>query len=84
MVCLSTNPMHFRRDFSHSWIRRDHASNSSTNSILDLALKDDTKPYSYYGPAIERPRSNFNPYQDVLLGDIVLCWPSYNNPSQCG
>jgi hypothetical protein len=44
-----------------------------------LTPEDDPEPYPFCGPAKERPRPNFNPYRDVLLGDFVLCRPSHNN-----
>ena len=37
--------------------------------------EDDPEPYPYYGPAKARPKPYYNPYQDVLLGDFVLCRP---------
>jgi hypothetical protein len=45
----------------------------------DLTPEDDPEPYPFCGSAKERPRSNFNPYRDVLLGGFVLCHPSHNN-----
>ena len=41
--------------------------------------EDDPEPYPFCGPAKDRPRPNFNPYRDVLLGDFILCRPSHNN-----
>jgi hypothetical protein len=67
---------------SSDW-KRDHArscsiENDPTHST-DLAPEDDSEPYPLCGPAKKRPRPNFNPYHDVLLGDFVLCRPSHNN-----
>ena len=41
----------------------------------DTTPKDDPEPYPYCGPTKVRPKPCFNPYQDVLLGDFVLCRP---------
>jgi hypothetical protein len=62
--------------------RRDHARRSSTDNgpySADNSPEDDPEPYPFCGPAKDRPRPNFNPYRDVLLGDFVLCRPSHNN-----
>ena len=37
--------------------------------------EDDPEPYPYCDSAKARPKPSFNPYQDVLLGDFVLCRP---------
>ena len=59
--------------------QRDHANIMSSNVGLDVSLdinpEDDPKPYSYCDPAKSRPKPDFNPYRDVLLGDFVLCRP---------
>ena len=59
--------------------QRDHACNMSSGVGLDITPdttpEDDPEPYPYCGPAKSRPRPHFNPYQDVLLGDFVLCRP---------
>jgi hypothetical protein len=60
--------------------RRDHARRSSTDNgpySADNSPEDDPEPYPFCGPAKDRPRPNFNPYRDVLLGDFVLCRPSH-------
>jgi hypothetical protein len=63
--------------------RRDHARRCSTENgpaySADNSPEDDPEPYPFCGPAKDRPRPNFNPYRDVLLGDFVLCRPSHNN-----
>jgi hypothetical protein len=63
--------------------KRDHARSSSINNghvySLDLTVEDDLEPYLYCGPAKKRPRPNFNPYRNVLLGDFVFFCPSHNN-----
>jgi hypothetical protein len=63
--------------------RRDHAWICSTENgpayLADNTPEDDPEPYPFCGPAKDRPRPNFNPYRDVLLGDFVLCRPSHNN-----
>ena len=41
----------------------------------DTTPKDDPKPYPYCGPTKLQPKPHFNPYQDVLFGDFVLCCP---------
>ena len=41
----------------------------------DTTPEDDLEPYPYCGPAKAQPKSYFNPYRDVLLGDFVLCRP---------
>jgi hypothetical protein len=48
-------------------------------ALCGLDTEDDPEPYPFYSPAKERPRPNFNPYRDVLLGDFVLSRPSHNN-----
>ena len=61
--------------------QRDHAYSMSfgigPDVSLNTILEDDLKPYPYCGHAKARPKPYFNPYQDVLLGDFVLCRP-YN------
>jgi hypothetical protein len=47
--------------------------------LADNTPEDDPKPYPFCGPAKDRPRPNFNPYRDVLLGDFFMCRPSHNN-----
>jgi hypothetical protein len=47
--------------------------------LADNTPEDDPEPYLFCSPAKDRPRPNFNPYHDVLLGDFVLCRPSHNN-----
>ena len=42
---------------------------------LDTILKDAPEPYPYCGPTKSQPKPHFNSYQDVLLGDFVLCRP---------
>jgi hypothetical protein len=63
--------------------RRDHARRSSTENgpaySADNSPEDDPEPYPFCGPAKDKPRPNFNPYCDVLLGDFILCRPSHNN-----
>ena len=49
----------------------------STSGILRLTLEDDPEPFPFCRPAKERPRPNFNPFKDILLGDFVLCRPSF-------
>ena len=45
----------------------------------NLTPEDDPEPYPFCDSAKERPRPNFNPYHDILLGDFVLYCPSHNN-----
>jgi hypothetical protein len=81
---LSSQPDKLQEGF---WLipdwRRDHARSCSSENgpthSADLTPEDDPEPYLLCGPAKERPRPNFNPYRDVLLGDFVLCCPSHNN-----
>ena len=57
--------------------QHDHTCSMSSGFGLDVS--PDTNPevdpetYPYCGLAKSRPRPRFNPYQDVLLGDFVLC-----------
>ena len=57
--------------------QRDHACSMSSGVGLDVssdtAPQDDPEPYPYCGPAKLRPKPCFNPYQDVLLRNFVLC-----------
>ena len=59
--------------------QRDHACNISLGVGLDVTsdttLEDDPEPYPYCGPTKLLPRPHFNPYQDVLFGDFMLCRP---------
>jgi hypothetical protein len=52
--------------------RRDHAQSCSTENgpayLADNTLEDDPEPYPFCDPAKDKPRPNFNPYRDVLLG----------------
>ena len=41
----------------------------------DTTPEDDLEPYPYCGLAKARSKPCFNPYQDVLLRDFVLCRP---------
>ena len=63
--------------------RRNHAWNCSTKIglayLADNTPKDNPEPYKFCSSAKDRPRSNFNPYRDILLGDFVMCRPSHNN-----
>ena len=49
----------------------------SSGMVLDVSLEitpeDDPESYLYCGLAKSRPKPRFNPYQDVHLGDFVLC-----------
>ena len=57
----------------------DHACSMSSSVGLDVTpdttLEDDPEPYPFCGLAKSRPKPHFNPYQDVLFGDFVLCHP---------
>jgi hypothetical protein len=63
--------------------QQDHAASSqastSTSGIPGMTPEDDLESFPFYGPAKERPRPNFNPFRDVLLGDFVLCRPSHKH-----
>jgi hypothetical protein len=82
-----TLPTHSNALHEGFWLisnwRRDHTNNSSKdpipNYVPDLTPEDDPESYPYCDHAKERPKSNFNPYWDVLLGNFILCWPSHNN-----
>jgi hypothetical protein len=81
---LPFQPDNLRKGFwpISDW-RKDHARSCSTENgpaySADNTPEDDPDPYPFCGPAKDRPRPNFNPYRDVLLGDFVLCHPSHNN-----
>ena len=57
----------------------DHSNIMSSGVGLDVSSditpEDDPEPYPYCGPAKSWPKPSFNPYQDVLLGDFILCRP---------
>ena len=59
--------------------QHDYACSMSSGVELDVSpdtvLEDDLEPYPYCGPAKSQPKPRFNLYQDVLLGDFVLCQP---------
>ena len=59
--------------------QRNHSNIMSSGFGLDVSSditpKDDPEPYPYCGPAKSWPKPSFKPYQDVLLGDFVLCRP---------
>jgi hypothetical protein len=65
--------------------RKDHTWSSSIENGLayspELTPEDDQilELYPFCGPVEERPRPNFNPDHDVLLGDFVLCRFRHNN-----
>jgi hypothetical protein len=46
---------------------------------IGVTPKDDPEPFPFCGPTKERPRLNFNPFKDVMLGDFVLCCPSHKH-----
>jgi hypothetical protein len=54
--------------------QRDHAASSqaskSTSGIPGVIPEDDLEPFPFCRPAKERPRPNFNPFRDVLLGTL--------------
>ena len=59
--------------------QQDHACSMSSWDwawfSLDTTLEDDPKSYPYYDLVKVRPKSCFNLYREVLLGDFVLCQP---------
>jgi len=65
--------------------RRDHTCKFAAptephpHGIPDITPEDDPDSYPYCGPRQQRPKLNFNPFRDVLLGDFVLCRPSHKD-----
>jgi hypothetical protein len=59
--------------------RRDHARSCSMENGPAHSADLTPEPYPFCGLAKDRPRPNFNPYRDLLLGNFVLCRPSHNN-----
>ena len=51
------------------------SSGVAPNVSPDTTSEDDLEPYLYCGSAKSWPKSHFNPYRDILLGDFVLCRP---------
>ena len=45
------------------------------NISPNTTFEDDPEPYPYCGPTKWQPKLCFNLYQDVFLGDFVLCRP---------
>ena len=47
--------------------------------IPGVIPKGDPEPFPFCGLANERPRVDFNPFRDVLLGDFILCHPNHKH-----
>ena len=52
--------------------------------MADSIPEDNPKPYPFCGLAKDKPRPNFNPYRDVLLGILSYAALVIITSSSCG